>query len=106
MSCAADSLLCMTDSNAVSIEDVCTAAHRAVDPPPVEGRRCGGPCARCGRESPGNIPVRSVVSRTFPAFDGWSSPAAHRTCHFCACVCPPPAQTLNHYLAGGLHPNL
>lgn len=106
MSCGADSLLCMTDSNAVSIEDVCTAAHRAVDPPPVEGRRCGGPCARCGRESTGNISVSSVVSRTFTAFDGWSSPAAQGMCQVCAWVYRTPALRLNIQLVGACPPTL
>ena len=105
MSCGADSLLCMTDSNVVSIEDVCTAAHRAVDSPPVEGRRCGGPCARCGRESPGNISVRSVVSRTFTAFDGWSSPAAQGMCQVCAWVYRTSALRLNIQLVGGVPTN-
>ncbi len=106
MSCGADSLLCMTDSNVVSIEDVCTAAHRAVDSPPVEGRRCGGPCARCGRESPGNISVRSVVSRTFTAFDGWSSPAAQGMCQVCAWVYRTSALRLNIQLVGACPPTL
>lgn len=42
-----------------------------------------GTCARCGCDGD-VVPVRSVVSKVFTAFDDWSNPGGSGLCHTCA----------------------
>ena len=64
--------------------DVLTAAWIGDGRPTVEpSPTLEGPCARCGTTA-ALVPARSVISKAFTAFDGWSTPNGRGLCPACA----------------------
>lgn len=62
---------------------VTSTAWATAGAPAHEAVSSDGVCARCGRTGD-VVPVRSVVSKVFTAFDDWSDRGGSGLCHICA----------------------
>lgn len=62
--------------------NVLTAAWLGTGAPTTGTNADEGPCARCGLAGE-LVPTRSVISKSFTSFDGWSDPAGPGLCPAC-----------------------
>lgn len=80
--------------------NVLEAAWTASGSPQLPAPTHQGPCSRCGSPAP-LVSTRTVVSKTFTAYDGWREPGGRGLCACCAWAYSSPDLRLHPHLVIG-----